>query len=80
MDAQLGCLSMFCELIVTGASVLIHLLHCRVPTPVAVVISAAVFALAHLTPGEFPQLFVLGIVQIHENTIFRYGNNELNIQ
>ncbi|XP_062111614.1 uncharacterized protein LOC133823054 [Humulus lupulus] len=30
------------------------------PTPVAVVISAAVFALAHLTPGEFPQLFVLG--------------------
>ena len=33
---------------------------CRVPTPVAVIISAAVFALAHLTPGEFPQLFVLG--------------------
>lgn len=32
-----------------------------VPTPVAVVISAAVFAIAHLTPGEFPQLFVLGI-------------------
>uniref|UniRef100_A0A7C8YGX7 CAAX prenyl protease 2/Lysostaphin resistance protein A-like domain-containing protein n=1 Tax=Opuntia streptacantha TaxID=393608 RepID=A0A7C8YGX7_OPUST len=32
-----------------------------VPTPVAIVISAAVFALAHLTPGEFPQLFVLGI-------------------
>ncbi|XP_020236385.1 uncharacterized protein LOC109815963 [Cajanus cajan] len=31
-----------------------------VPTPVAVVLSAAVFALAHLTPGEFPQLFVLG--------------------
>ncbi|KAK3443027.1 hypothetical protein EUGRSUZ_B03438 [Eucalyptus grandis] len=31
-----------------------------VPTPVAVLISAAVFALAHLTPGEFPQLFVLG--------------------
>lgn len=31
-----------------------------VPTPVAVVISAAVFALVHLTPGEFPQLFVLG--------------------
>ncbi|KGN51910.1 uncharacterized protein LOC101219539 [Cucumis sativus] len=30
------------------------------PTPVAVLISAAVFALAHLTPGEFPQLFVLG--------------------
>ncbi|WVZ02271.1 hypothetical protein V8G54_023077 [Vigna mungo] len=30
-----------------------------VPTPVAVVISASVFALAHLTPGEFPQLFVL---------------------
>jgi len=34
----------------------------RVPTPVAVVISASVFALAHLTPGEFPQLFVLGMV------------------
>ncbi|XP_044491480.1 uncharacterized protein LOC123215449 isoform X4 [Mangifera indica] len=32
----------------------------RVPTPIAVIISAAVFAFAHLTPGEFPQLFVLG--------------------
>ncbi|WRX15963.1 Type II CAAX prenyl endopeptidase Rce1-like - like 3 [Theobroma cacao] len=32
----------------------------QVPTPVSVIISAAVFALAHLTPGEFPQLFVLG--------------------
>lgn len=31
-----------------------------VPTLVSVLISAAVFALAHLTPGEFPQLFVLG--------------------
>ncbi|TYJ41123.1 hypothetical protein E1A91_A04G187600v1 [Gossypium mustelinum] len=31
-----------------------------VPTPVSVIVSAAVFALAHLTPGEFPQLFVLG--------------------
>ncbi|KEH19739.1 CAAX amino terminal protease family protein [Medicago truncatula] len=31
-----------------------------VPTPVAIILSAAVFALAHLTPGEFPQLFVLG--------------------
>lgn len=31
-----------------------------VPTPVAIIISAAVFSLAHLTPGEFPQLFVLG--------------------
>ncbi|KAI9126225.1 hypothetical protein K1719_002646 [Acacia pycnantha] len=31
-----------------------------VPTPVAIIVSAAVFALAHLTPGEFPQLFVLG--------------------
>ncbi|XP_072978183.1 uncharacterized protein [Typha angustifolia] len=30
------------------------------PTPVSVLVSAAVFALAHLTPGEFPQLFVLG--------------------
>ncbi|KAL9298179.1 hypothetical protein ACSQ67_024075 [Phaseolus vulgaris] len=33
-----------------------------VPTPVAVIISATVFSLAHLTPGEFPQLFVLGTV------------------
>uniref|UniRef100_A0A1D1Y3Z7 Putative membrane peptidase ydiL n=1 Tax=Anthurium amnicola TaxID=1678845 RepID=A0A1D1Y3Z7_9ARAE len=32
------------------------------PTPVSVLIAAAVFALAHLTPGEFPQLFVLGTV------------------
>lgn len=39
-----------------GAALAFH----RVPTPVAVLISAAVFALAHLTPGEFPQLFVLG--------------------
>ncbi|XP_073145204.1 uncharacterized protein [Henckelia pumila] len=31
-----------------------------VPTPLAVLISASVFAVAHLTPGEFPQLFVLG--------------------
>ncbi|KAJ1289660.1 hypothetical protein BS78_02G181600 [Paspalum vaginatum] len=31
------------------------------PTPVCVLVSAAVFALAHLTPGQFPQLFVLGI-------------------
>ncbi|XP_010937144.1 uncharacterized protein [Elaeis guineensis] len=31
-----------------------------VPTPVSVLISAAVFAIAHLTPGEFPQLFLLG--------------------
>ncbi|KAK8941538.1 hypothetical protein KSP40_PGU008664 [Platanthera guangdongensis] len=31
------------------------------PTPVSVILSAAVFALAHLTPGEFPQLFVLGV-------------------
>ncbi|XP_010523459.1 PREDICTED: uncharacterized protein LOC104801795 isoform X2 [Tarenaya hassleriana] len=33
-----------------------------VPTPIAVTISAAAFALAHLTPGQFPQLFVLGTV------------------
>ncbi|KAL0908488.1 hypothetical protein M5K25_022985 [Dendrobium thyrsiflorum] len=32
----------------------------RFPTPVSALLSAAVFALAHLTPGEFPQLFVLG--------------------
>ncbi|GAA0185516.1 hypothetical protein Leryth_002233 [Lithospermum erythrorhizon] len=31
------------------------------PTPFAILISAAVFAAAHLTPGEFPQLFLLGI-------------------
>ncbi|KAL8224486.1 hypothetical protein R6Q57_019961 [Mikania cordata] len=30
------------------------------PTPISVLISAAVFAAAHLTPGEFPQLFILG--------------------
>ncbi|XP_019165885.1 PREDICTED: uncharacterized protein LOC109161812 isoform X1 [Ipomoea nil] len=30
------------------------------PSPLAVLISAAVFSAAHLTPGEFPQLFVLG--------------------
>ncbi|KAG5521205.1 hypothetical protein RHGRI_033681 [Rhododendron griersonianum] len=30
------------------------------PTPVSVLISGAVFAVAHLTPGQFPQLFVLG--------------------
>ncbi|XP_020596749.1 uncharacterized protein LOC110036609 [Phalaenopsis equestris] len=30
------------------------------PTPIAVLLSSAAFALAHLTPGEFPQLFVLG--------------------
>ncbi|KAK3025381.1 hypothetical protein RJ639_044921 [Escallonia herrerae] len=30
------------------------------PTPLSVLLSAAVFAVAHLTPGEFPQLFVLG--------------------
>ncbi|CAG7899794.1 unnamed protein product, partial [Brassica rapa] len=32
-----------------------------VPTPIAIIISSAAFALAHLTPGEFPQLFILGI-------------------
>ncbi|XP_047047311.1 membrane-embedded CAAX protease MroQ-like [Lolium rigidum] len=31
------------------------------PTPVCVVLSAAVFAFAHLTPDQFPQLFVLGV-------------------
>lgn len=41
-------------------------LICRVPTPVAVLISASVFALAHLTPGEFPQLFVLGNFRLCE--------------
>ncbi|WOL05576.1 hypothetical protein Cni_G14305 [Canna indica] len=32
------------------------------PTPVSVLITAALFAAAHLTPGEFPQLFILGTV------------------
>ncbi|KAL2652652.1 hypothetical protein R1flu_020780 [Riccia fluitans] len=32
------------------------------PTPAAVVLSAGAFAGAHLTPGEFPQLFALGIM------------------
>ncbi|XP_057823945.1 uncharacterized protein LOC131036149 isoform X2 [Cryptomeria japonica] len=32
------------------------------PTPAAVILSASIFAFAHLTPGEFPQLFVLGAV------------------
>ncbi|ONM04530.1 CAAX amino terminal protease family protein [Zea mays] len=32
------------------------------PTPYAVLMTAAVFAFAHFTPGEFPQLFVLGVV------------------
>ncbi|PWA70032.1 CAAX amino terminal protease family protein [Artemisia annua] len=31
-----------------------------VPTPVSIAISAAVFSAAHLTPGQFPQLFILG--------------------
>lgn len=31
-----------------------------IPTPISVLISAAVFSAAHLTPGEFPQLFILG--------------------
>ncbi|KAF0900087.1 hypothetical protein E2562_026822 [Oryza meyeriana var. granulata] len=29
-------------------------------TPISVLITASLFAFAHLTPGEFPQLFVLG--------------------
>lgn len=39
---------------------------CRLPTPFSIIISAAVFAGAHLTPGEFPQLFVLGIFLAQE--------------
>ncbi|PWA34668.1 CAAX amino terminal protease family protein [Artemisia annua] len=31
-----------------------------VPTPVSIAISAAIFSAAHLTPGQFPQLFILG--------------------
>ncbi|WVZ92773.1 hypothetical protein U9M48_038814 [Paspalum notatum var. saurae] len=31
-------------------------------TPYAVLITSAMFAFAHLTPGEFPQLFLLGVV------------------
>nr|GMD29640.1 putative CAAX amino terminal protease [Ipomoea batatas] len=30
------------------------------PTPLSILLSASVFAVAHLAPGEFPQLFVLG--------------------
>ncbi|CAH9123926.1 unnamed protein product [Cuscuta epithymum] len=30
------------------------------PTPLSIILSAAVFSAAHLTPAEFPQLFVLG--------------------
>ncbi|XP_026402438.1 uncharacterized protein LOC113298015 isoform X2 [Papaver somniferum] len=30
------------------------------PTPVSIILTAAAFALAHLAPAEFPQLFVLG--------------------
>ncbi|CAN7134272.1 unnamed protein product, partial [Brassica rapa subsp. narinosa] len=41
-----------------------------VPTPIAIIISSAAFALAHLTPGEFPQLFILGIINMAENHIF----------
>ncbi|KAH7286620.1 hypothetical protein KP509_32G015300 [Ceratopteris richardii] len=33
-----------------------------VPTYAAVTLSAGAFALAHLTPGEIPQLFALGVV------------------
>ncbi|OEL25258.1 hypothetical protein BAE44_0013724 [Dichanthelium oligosanthes] len=33
----------------------------RFPTPICVLVSAAAFALAHLTPGQFPQLFILGV-------------------
>lgn len=40
--------------------ILIFYFVCSLPTPVSVIISAAAFALAHQTPGEFPQLFVLG--------------------
>jgi membrane protease YdiL (CAAX protease family) len=32
----------------------------RFPTPVCILVSAALFAFAHLTPGQFPQLFILG--------------------
>ncbi|KAG8056733.1 hypothetical protein GUJ93_ZPchr0002g23313 [Zizania palustris] len=31
------------------------------PTPVCILVSAALFALAHLTPGQFPPLFILGL-------------------
>ncbi|CAA2954598.1 CAAX amino terminal protease [Olea europaea subsp. europaea] len=38
----------------------------RVPSPLAVLTTAALFAVAQITPGEFPQLFVLGIVHAHK--------------
>lgn len=40
--------------------IVIVILLDRVPTPVAIVVSACAFAGAHLTPGEFPQLLALG--------------------
>lgn len=55
------------------SDLMLHRLSCfsispfRVPTPLAAVISGAVFALAHLTPGQFPQLFVLGIASLFLN-------------
>lgn len=51
----------------------------RVPTPVAVVISAAVFALAHLTPGEFPQLFVLGNLNVKISDIPNFNHLTVNL-
>lgn len=42
------------------------------PTPIAIIISAAAFALAHLTPGEFPQLFILG-----ENTQLKTNSTSI---
>ncbi|KAJ7550133.1 hypothetical protein O6H91_07G085100 [Diphasiastrum complanatum] len=32
------------------------------PTPAAIFLSSSAFAIAHLTPGEFPQLFALGVL------------------
>ncbi|KAF8779062.1 hypothetical protein HU200_003027 [Digitaria exilis] len=49
-----------CLLGITG--VWRQFLRKRFSTPYAVLITAAVFAFAHLTPGEFPQLFALGVV------------------
>ena len=54
---------------------------CRLPTPLAVLVSAAVFAGAHLTPGEFPQLFVLGIYSYlrHLSMVWSSINTQLHV-
>lgn len=63
---MLACIEALLGFLVSGIRICLFKLTflCRVPTPVAIGISAAVFALAHLTPGEFAQLFVLGMAPL----------------